>query len=356
MKINTNKSKILLVFVISLIFLLLISSVRANNDTTKTLQLVAIVSDIDQNQPQPIWNTIFPFQPDIFLFMGDTIHTDTEDENELRAQYDKLTNNPDYKALTQTNIPIIATWDDHDLGKDDAGADYPFKEQSKKIFLDFFNEPLDSVRRKRQGVYDAKIFGPPDKQIQIIALDTRYSRTNPKKKNSGYIANNDPTATILGEEQWKWLEAELQKPAQIRIIMSSIQVIAKEHSWEKWMNFPLERAKLFKLIRDTKANGVIFISGDRHIAELSVIDGGVGYPLYDLTVGSLNKAAKKLMNKNSYRIKMPETSENFGLINIDWRELNTPLITLEIRNKNKSIAIQRRIPLSILQQGVLRNR
>ena len=41
------------------------------------------------------------------------------------------------------------------------------------------------------------------------------------------------------------------------------------------MNFPHERAKLYKLIRDTKAAGVVFLSGDRHLAELSMMEGDV---------------------------------------------------------------------------------
>jgi alkaline phosphatase D len=30
---------------------------------------------------------------------------------------------------------------------------------------------------------------------------------------------------MLGEEQWKWLEEQLQVPADIRIIASSIQML-----------------------------------------------------------------------------------------------------------------------------------
>ena len=48
---------------------------------------------------------------------------------------------------------VLATWDDHDYGENDAGSEYPLKETSKQIFLDFFGVAKDSPRRERDGVY-----------------------------------------------------------------------------------------------------------------------------------------------------------------------------------------------------------
>ena len=67
-------------------------------------------------------------------------------------------------------------------------------------------------------------------------------------------------------------------PAEVRLLVSSIQVVAEDHGFEKWMNFPHERERLFNLIRETGAEGVIILSGDRHLAELSMMDAQMGYP------------------------------------------------------------------------------
>src|SRR5262245_53217116 len=176
---------------------------------------------------------------------------------------------PGFQAIRRA-CPILATWDDHDLGANDAGSDYPRKEESQRIFLDFFGDAVDSPRRYRPGVYDARVFGPEGRRLQVILLDTRYFRTSPLKRDvrtlmsqGPYIANKDPDATILGEDQWRWLAEQLKVPAEVRIIASSIQVVAEDHGWEKWMNFPRERERLFTLIRDTGAQGVILLSGNR---------------------------------------------------------------------------------------------
>ena len=50
-----------------------------------------------------------------------------------------------------------------------------------------------------------------------------------------------------------------------RLIASSIQVVAEDHGWEKWMNLPHERERLYRLIRETGAEGMVFLSGDRAV-------------------------------------------------------------------------------------------
>lgn len=353
-----SKSKILLISAISIFSVMILGSYSlASGVLSSPKTIIAFGADADQNKPQPIWNTILSFNPDIFLFLGDNVYVDSGDEKIMREQYAKLKNIPGYQKLLKRKITIMATWDDHDYGIDDGGNDFLAKEKSQKVFLDFFGEHEDSPRRKQEGIYDAKVFGPADKRVQIIALDTRYFRSPLTKAliGPGYAASHDPNATILGETQWRWFEEQLQQPAMVRIIMSSIQVITKDNLWENWMNFPLERTRLFDLIKKTKAEGIIFVSGDRHFGELTTINAGVAYPLYDLTTGSLNKALKKFpTEKNLYRSgKNIESNESFGFISIDWGFINPPQILLEIKDLTGKSTIQKKFPLAILKRGVL---
>jgi alkaline phosphatase D len=289
----------------------------------------------------------------VFLFIGDNIYADTEDMDVMRRKYAQLAADPGYQELLRT-CPLLPVWDDHDFGVNDGGADYPKRAESEQIFLDFFNVPVDSPRRQRPGVYDAFVYGPPDKRLQIILLDTRYFRSPlisklPGSRRGPYRAIIDPEATMLGPDQWKWLEEQLRVPARVRIIVSSIQVVSEDHDWEKWNNFPLERTRLFQLIRDTGAKGVLFISGDRHLGELSMMDADVGYPIYDLTSSGLNSASKKWreFEVNRHRVGAMNWGDNSGMILIDW-EPSDPQIRFQILDADGEIAIQRKINLSTI--------
>lgn len=321
---------------------------------------IAFGSCAKEDRPQPIWDAVLACKPDLFIFLGDNIYGDTEDMDLLKAKYEKLGAQEGYQRL-KAACRILATWDDHDYGQNDAGADYPRKHESQQIMLDFFGEPADSPRRKRDGVYDAKVFGPVGSRVQIILLDTRFNRSplvkkkDPPKGHGPYDANNDPHSTILGDRQWKWLAEQLETPAEIRLIASSIQVISEDHGYEKWMNFPHERERLFKLLAASKAAGVIFISGDRHQGDLSLIDAGLGYPIYDLTSSALNQSSKnwRKPDDNRRRISSMPFGDNFGLIVIDW-QAKEPTIALQLRDVEGDIQVNHKLTLAHLRPGVIK--
>ena len=317
----------------------------------RSISKVAFGSCAHQDQPQPIWDAVGQAKPDVFLLIGDNIYGDSDNIEVLRRKYAQFAAVPGFARLRK-EIPFLATWDDHDFGRNDAGVEFPIKRESQQLFLDFFNVPADSPRRKREGVYHAKVFGPEGKRVQIILLDTRYFRS-PLKMTDGkrpYVPNEDPDATMLGEAQWRWLEDRLREPAELRLVVSSVQVVSQDHGGEKWMNFPRERDRLYALIRDTRANGVVFLSGDRHFADLSVIDGKVGYPLFDLTSSGLTQGARQWrpLSANSQRVAGMSFDNNFGLIAVDWEKAD-PVVSLQIRDVDGDIRINQKLPLSLLR-------
>lgn len=341
------------------LFLLLGSALTlsAAGAEDEPLSRILFGSCAKEDQPQPIWDAVVATKPDVFLFIGDNIYGDSEDMDVLRAKWQELGDQPGFQKLRQT-CPVLATWDDHDYGANDAGREYPKREESQQVFLDFFNEPDDSPRRETPGVYDAKIFGPPGKRVQIILLDTRYFRSplvrKPQNHEPGdgyhgpYVPNDDLDATMLGPAQWEWLQEQLRQPAEVRIIASSIQVVPNEHGWEKWGNLPRERRRLFDTIAETNAKGVVFISGDRHTAEISGFDPGVGYTLYDVTSSSLNRPSRWRNEINPHRVGITYSWENFGAILVDW-DADAPILRLQIRGLEGDVKLQKKVRLSELQ-------
>lgn len=152
-------------------------------------------------------------------------------------------------------------------------------------------------------------------------LDTRYFR--------------DPLGsdgTMLGDAQWAWLESVLtNSKAKINILVSSIQVLASEHRFEKWSEFPKEKKRLLELLAREDVPPVLILSGDRHVAEISLDGKSCGYPLYDITSSSLNLPIGRGDEPNIYRVGAMFRPANFGTLNIDWSR-DTPVITTCIHN------------------------
>ncbi|MFP3942672.1 MAG: alkaline phosphatase D family protein [Alphaproteobacteria bacterium] len=294
------------------------------------LTRIAFGSGAAQDRPQPVLDAVRRQSPQLFIYMGDNVHGGVDRENsspdlpELRHAYGRLSRRAEFRRLVRS-VPVLAIWDDHDYGSSHAGADFPFRRQSERLFRAFWAIGNEDPRAGREGLYHARIFGPPGRRVQIVLLDTRSFRSPLKRtenwKNTGrpgYVPDPDPAKTMLGEDQWRWLERQLLKPAELRLIVSSVQVIAEGHRFEKWANLPLERQRLFDLIALTGAEGVVLLSGGRHAGGFYEYAEGTPYPFYEITSGSLNRPIPGLTEPGPHRLGSLYGEINFGMLDVDW--------------------------------------
>ncbi len=303
-----------------------------------------------ENRPQPIWAAINAQHCDAFVLAGDNIYGDSADPEVLRAKYALFAAQPGFAELRQ-NTPLFATWDDHDYGINDGGAGWKGAAAAQKEFCDFWDLPANSPRRSSPGVYDCVTLGPVGQRVQLILLDTRSFRS-PLKKNAllpkANVPNTDPGVTILGEEQWAWLERRLREPAEVRVVVSSIQLIPEEHIFEKWQNFPAERSRFLQLLQTTRAKGVVIVSGDRHQAEMSRLTAadGAPYPLYEMTTSGLNQAMSQKFEANRHRThESAYGGSNFGLLHLNWTTPH-PSLRFEVCGLDGTPVLTQNIPLA----------
>ncbi|XP_014502818.1 uncharacterized protein LOC106763136 isoform X2 [Vigna radiata var. radiata] len=369
-----------------------VTSSDSHEKQEQVVSRIAFGSCSNQSAPQPIWDAVVDFRPQIFIWLGDNIYGDSKrpfkifgrertvgpwknvprfvpsSEQEMKARYEKAKSSPGYIRLHQ-NAKVIGTWDDHDYGLNDAGKEFQGKITNQKLLLDFLDEPQDSPRRKQAGVYASYTYGPVGRDIKIVLLDTRYHR--------------DPVGsdgTILGNSQWLWLEKELKgPPTAITIIGSSIQVISNLSAtihplfaMESWGRFPKERDRLFKLIADSKRAGVFFLSGDVHFGEITRYDCAVGYPLYDVTSSGVTQSVEEvvppflrsfvrfvaLLTPSTMRVKGQHCryksciygQPNFGTIEIDW-DSHPVTLKLKVRDKESITVTGVDVSLTELQSS-----
>lgn len=283
-----------------------------------------------------MWSEIIAAEPDLFIWTGDIIYGDSHDPMVLKNKYDKQKNKPGYQKLLQ-KVPVIGSWDDHDYGVNNGGKYFSKKEESKEQLLDFLDVDVNNPVRKHKGVYQSYIYGPNDRQVKIMLLDCRSFRDTVYRHPETKADLVNPDGDVLGEEQWKWLEKELESSkAKVNIIVSGIQVIASEHRFEKWANLPKARKRLFDLIASVKPSKTLFISGDRHIAELSKIDlKGLGYPLYDVTSSGLTHTWSEVNEEpNKTRVGELVVKKNFGLLRFDWSDPDQVKVSMEVKGKD----------------------
>lgn len=287
----------------------------AHADDLPPVQHIVFGSCLDTHE-HPMLDRALTLPRDLFVFMGDNIYADQGGIQMMREKYARLKDSRFFRGLQ--NKPILATWDDHDFGLNDGGADCPIKREAQVEFWNWLDEPADSRRRQQEGVYHSKTLGPSGRRMQVILLDTRYFRSPlkkvPKEKamlGGTSVPTDDETTTLLGAAQWRWLAKVLQEPADLRITVSSIQFAPEAHGGECWANFPHEQKRLLSLLRGQKA---LVLSGDRHWCEFS--RNGI----FDFTSSSMTqKHPRGTPTINKHRI-VPKTYHlpNVGLLSLDW--------------------------------------
>jgi alkaline phosphatase D len=309
----------------------------------------AFGSCVNENRAMSFWDVIAAQKPQAFLLIGDNVYGDTRatwgaDMPTLTASYKKLSSRAEFDRFRR-NVPMMTTWDDHDYGANDAGGSFAFKEQAERVYESYWASSAEV--KSRPGVYESRIVGPEGKRVQFILLDSRFFRSDlvsmpfrdPGPPRGWYIPNTDPKATLLGDAQWQWLEAELAKPADLRFIVSSVQVITSAHQFESWAAFPKERERLYAMLAARGVDNAVLLTGDRHSGALYKADvAGLKSPLWEVTASSLNMA----FGKGDERDKEPDPARvggfwaipNFSVVDIDW---TAKTLKLSLRRDDNSV-------------------
>ena len=293
-----------------------------------------------------IFDEISKNNPDAFIWLGDIAYLDMpqmssdfmkwynekDQIKRLRIKWESSVNDHYYlnfkNKIGKENIYSI--WDDHDYGTNDGDKNWHMKDIFKKLFLEYMEEPENSPRWKRNGLYESYRFS---KDIQLILLDNRYNQMPIEE------AKNADFQDSFGEEQWEWFEQQIfNSDAKIIIIGSGVQfvdtyksvILEDQRGFEHI--YPDSTKRIYEILRRYKKSGVFFQSGDIHIGEINIDECSekiLGYKVIDFTSSGLSHSiqndpihyyAKPLQKLLWHQTLVSEHGtywdHNFGILNI----------------------------------------
>ena len=175
------------------------------------------------------------------------------------------------------------TWDDHEVSNNYAG-DIQEKGQPRAEFLErrasayqayYEHMPLRRAQMNqgsRMTLHRRLDFG---QMVRLHMLDTRQYRTDQVCGDGSKPACpelKNPEQTLLGPEQEKWLEGNLQgSRAKWDVLGQQILVTLQDfdpnegitYNMDSWSGYPIARERLVAALQNSKRNAVI-ITGDVH--------------------------------------------------------------------------------------------
>lgn len=234
-----------------------------------------------------VFTAIYAQRPDAMLWLGDNIYLREPDWNTRTGIHHRYTHTrslPELQPLL-ASAHHYAIWDDHDFGPNDNDRGFWNKDETLDAFKLFWANPSYGVPGTGGKGITTK-FQWAD--VEFFLLDDRYFRSPNNRKQSLSEADR----TILGKEQFEWLiDALSTSPATFKVIAIGGQVLSPAAVYENYATFPAERQRLIETITKEKIKGVLFLDGDRHHTEMTVLKRDGTYPLYDFTISPLCSGA-----------------------------------------------------------------
>lgn len=301
-------------------------------DLKKSAVRFGLASCQDDAYPQEqalIWKQIWRQSPDLFFFIGDNVYADrfigpyvgpAPDQTIWRRYVNQWLSIDVYRM--KSLIPVLATWDDHDYGKNDGDASFLHKKESTKIFRDFFPQS------KIPGVYETgpgvsahlKAFGR-----DFFLMDNRSFRS--KQPESHW-----------GAKQETWLLQNLSASNRPSFIFDGTQFfggyVPQKESFQS--DHPNQFQAFLTSLKKIESP-VVFISGDAHLTELMEIPSSIlGYSTYELTTSGIHAKIFERWGKhpNPFQIAGNDKKFNYALVDLT-NDLNTFEVAVYSLNEEK---------------------
>ncbi len=281
--------------------------------------------------PYPVIANVAEKNLDFFLLHGDTIYADDPSPGLLnpdgtpkaqaitiadyRAKHNEVYSDrfgENYWAEVRASTPVFATFDDHEVTNDFAGAevigsderfqaafpgddpnalinDSTLFENGLQVFQEynpirdeFYGETGDPVTAGERKIYRYNTFGS---DAATFVLDTRSFRdeeipapvnfTDPQQVGATLAATFTPGRSLLGAAQKADLKADLLD-AQAQgvtwkfvMVPEPIQNLFPGVNTDAWEGYNAERTEVLKFIEENGISNVVFVAADVHMTSVN---------------------------------------------------------------------------------------
>ncbi len=278
-----------------------------------------------------IYESIADKKPDFMIWLGDNVYLREADWNTKTGIFYRYTHTRSTNEMQRllATIHHYAIWDDHDFGPNNSDKGFWNKNMTLEAFKLFWANPSYGVGELK-GALSYFNWGDCD----FFLLDNRYYRDPNKLKTAN--------KTILGKKQLEWLkDALVYSNANFKFVVMGGQFLTPAGLFEVYSNYGFsdERNEIIEFIHSQEIRNVIFLTGDRHHSEISILDRAEKPVIYDITTSPFTSGvATKWENEiNQLRIEGSLINDhNFSVFNITGKRKDRILtVTFYDKEGNK---------------------
>ncbi|NOX87256.1 MAG: alkaline phosphatase family protein [Chlorobi bacterium] len=264
-----------------------------------------------------IYNSMAKKHPDFMIWLGDNVYLREPDWNSWSGIIHRYTHDRAIPELQEflTSTHHYAIWDDHDYGPNDSDRGFWNKNMTMKAFELFWANPSYGVGDIR-GAITSFQWGDAD----FFLLDNRTYRSPDRRK--------EKNKTELGEQQLQWLFDNLASSyATFKFVVMGGQFLSTSEKYESYSNYGFdgERKKIIDYIYKQNIHNVIFVTGDVHFSEISVLRKKGKPDIIDISSSPLNSGPNTNAINQSNALRVPGSvimERNFAEVRITGPRLD----------------------------------
>jgi alkaline phosphatase D len=223
---------------------------------------------------------------------------------DYRARYAQYRIDPDLRAL-HARHPVVAVWDDHEIvggaWRNGGTAHLPAHgswADRRAAAMQAYSEWMPARRSVPGQVYRTVRLGPLG---DLVLLDTRLvGRDRPATDGRRAVWGVDRGRALLGEDQWRWLEAEAASSTARWLLVGNQVMMAPLRLLDRaggiginpsqWDGYPAERHRFYDLLRRTGwTSNVAVLSGDIHSSWAADLPVGAEFVSPSVTTDSFSQ-------------------------------------------------------------------
>ena len=307
----------------------------------------------NKKEQDQMWTELFSKNPQMIFLIGDNVYADkymkghykNEDEDKyiqalsMEHFWSRYVETIQTLALYKQKhlTPILAVWDDHDYGQNNGDRHFKHRRPMQKLFRDFFYTHFEE-KHFFQG--PGLSFALKTKSQNFFFMDNRS------------FQSQDSAGSLWGNQQEKWLLEGLNQTHSPGWIINGTQMIGRHHPFEAFeTKFPNNFKEMMEKIKTAKSP-VIFLSGDRHIGELSDFSRALSwpYPTYEITTSPIHakiypKSKDLNFNKNPHILHHIANKLNYAMIESKGEKKKLS-VQIKIYGKNNTLLLSRKLTVS----------
>lgn len=293
--------------------------------------VVSCMDDALSDVQKQIWPELLKQEPDFILMIGDNTYADwTKGKSRPVTSVEQLwvryAETRERLAIFSAEklVPTVATWDDHDFGRNDGDRTFPLKNEALTAFFAFYPQARPGPGfRNGPGVSSWwTVYG-----LNLALLDDRSFRS-PNRMDL-------PDQTHFGMDQEKWLQAGLKEAKSPVFVISGDQFFGGYHPFESYEgSHPKSFKEQLNVWRSSSRVPLVFVSGDRHLSEiLKVPAEHLGYPTFEITSSGVHaKVFPEAFKKAPSPMQLAGVAGEYNYSIIEVMDARTHRLHLDVRS------------------------